>query len=141
MDEMRVDIVADSRPASTVQTRLRLHWQREDPLAVALTVLRQPEHPALPSGTWMMLRDFLRYGLEAPTGDGDVRVRPAPDGALTLELFSRRGRCLLSVPGGPVREFLDATEQVVPAGEERSDTAIDALIDQLLGRQDQDRDQ
>ena len=55
-------------------TMLRLAWRRDDPLAVALLLTAEPDHPALPRGRWVVLRDFLRYGLEEPTGDGDVRL-------------------------------------------------------------------
>ena len=30
---------------------------------MGLTVVADPPHPSLPSGTWVVLRDFLRYGL------------------------------------------------------------------------------
>ena len=50
-------------------TVLGLAWRREDPLAVRLTLAAQPDHPALPRGEWSVLRDFLRYGVEEPTGD------------------------------------------------------------------------
>jgi hypothetical protein len=135
MDEMRVDIVADTDAPLRSSTKLRLRWLRLDPLAVSLTVVREPAHPALVQGEWMMLRDFLRYGIEAPTGDGDVRVRPGDDTQMVIDLTGPVGRCSVSVPSGVVREFLDATEREVPAGEERSDDAIDDLIEQLLGRE------
>jgi hypothetical protein len=54
---------------------------------------------------------------------------------MLIDLTGDRGRCSISVPATVVREFLDATERVVPAGEERSDEAIDRLIEQLLGRE------
>ncbi len=79
----------------------------------------------------MVLRDFLRYGLEDATGDGDVRIRPEGR-RVRLELLRGVRPCSLSVPIEQVGAFLDATERVVPAGEERSDSAIDALIDRLL---------
>src|SRR3954451_13887929 len=119
MDEMRVDIVADTDAPSRASTKLRLRWRREDPLAVSLMVVREPAHPALVSGEWVMLRDFLPYGLEAPTGDGDVRLWPSGD-SLLLDLAGACGRCSVAVPSSVVGEFLDATERVVPAGEERS---------------------
>ena len=137
MDEMRVDLVADADADAGTQssTLLQLRWRPVDPLAVSLTVLRLPEHPALVQGEWVMLRDFLRYGLEAATGDGDVRLRPGTKANVVIELSSERGHCSLSVPASVVREFLVETERVVPCGAERSAEAIDHLIDQLLGRE------
>jgi hypothetical protein len=136
MDEMRVDIVADTDASTrSATTKLRLCWRRLDPLAVSLTVVREPDHPSLFRGEWVMLRDFLRYGIEAATGDGNVRLRPGTEANMLIDLTGDRGRCSISVPATVVREFLDATERVVPAGEERSDEAIDRLIEQLLGRE------
>ncbi|MCW2665566.1 MAG: sporulation and cell division protein SsgA [Frankiales bacterium] len=114
-------------------TVLRLGWHPEDPLAVQLRLSAQPDHPALPRGSWSVLRDFLRYGLEEPTGDGDVRLRPDEErDRLWLEL-ARFGRAVcVSVPRATVRALLDRSELAVPAGEERSDAAVDALLARLL---------
>jgi hypothetical protein len=115
-------------------TVLTLVWRAEDPLAVELLLTAQPDHPALPRGRWVVLRDFLRYGLDEPTGDGEVRLRP-DDGRdrLWLEL-ARPGRAAcVSIPRATARDFLDRTERAVPCGAERSDEAIDALLARLLG--------
>ena len=61
------------RPGERI-TVLTLNWRKSDPMAVYLTVRSTPDHPALPRGRWVVLRDYLRYGLEEPTGDGAVRV-------------------------------------------------------------------
>ncbi len=114
-------------------TVLRLTWHASDPLAVQLTLTAQPDHPSLPRGEWVILRDFLRYGMEEPTGDGSVRIRP--DASLDRVWFEleRPGRAAcVSVPTPVVADFLGRTEQVVPFGEERSQSAIDALLDRLL---------
>jgi hypothetical protein len=135
MDEMRVDIVADTDAPTRSATTLRLCWRRRDPLAVSLTVVREPDHPALVQGEWVLLRDFLRYGIDAATGDGNVHLRPGTEANVVIDLSGAAGRCSVSVPAMVVREFLDATERVVPAGKEGSDAAIDRLIDELLGRE------
>lgn len=62
------------------RTVLRLSWQQDDPLAVRLQLISTPDHPALPRGSWVVLRDFLRYGLEEATGDGEVRISPLTPG-------------------------------------------------------------
>ncbi|MCU1678974.1 MAG: sporulation and cell division protein SsgA [Frankiales bacterium] len=134
MDEMRVDILAAMEPPTRASTKLSLRWARIDPLAVSLTVLREPDHPSLMRGEWVMLRDFLRYGLEAPTGDGNVRLRPGEPATVVIDLTGDRGRCSMSVPAAVVRDFLDATERVVAAGEERSEEELDRLLEELLGR-------
>src|SRR5438270_11380297 len=91
-------------------TLLGLAWRREDPLAVVLTLSAQPDHPALPRGEWAVLRDFLRYGVEEPTGDGAVRIRPGDDGRVVLELQSANRRYTVHVPADVVCQFLDETE-------------------------------
>ena len=115
-------------------TVLRLSWRQVDPLAVDLVLTARPDHPALPRGYWVVLRDFLRYALEEPTGDGEVRIRPDDvRDRLWFEL-ARPGRAAcVSVPREVVRDFLDRTEALVPTGEERSGAAIDALLARLLG--------
>lgn len=114
-------------------TTLSLSWYRDDPLAVHLELSAFPDHPALPRGTWLVLRDFLRYGVEEPTGDGAVRIRPAGEQVVELELAGPGGRPYrLHVPAADVCAFLDATEALVPTGAEGGDAELDALINRLL---------
>ena len=115
------------------RTVLQLHWRPEDPLAVQLLLTAQPDHPALPRGEWVVLRDFLRYGLDEPTGDGQVRIRPDELRDRVWFELARPGRAAcVSIPREAAREFLDRTELCVPCGAERSDAAIDALLARLL---------
>jgi len=113
-------------------TVLGLSWNRDDPLAVRLTLAAQPDHPALPRGEWAVLREFLRYGVEEATGDGDVRIRPEPDGRVRLELLGEAKPYAVHVPAGMLLEFLDETESVVATGAEADEEVIDALIARLL---------
>ncbi len=115
------------------RTVLELVWCEDDPLAVELVLTAEPDHPALPRGRWVVLRDFLRYGLDEPTGDGEVRIRPdALRDRVWFEL-ARPGRAAcVSVPREVARDFLARTEACVPCGAERSDEAIDALLQRLL---------
>jgi hypothetical protein len=81
----------------------------------------------------VILRDFLRYGLEHPTGDGEVRMRPDEQLDRIWFELARPGRAAsVSVERGLVREFLDRTDALVPTGEESSDEVIDALLTRLL---------
>lgn len=114
---------------------LRFGWEPADPLAVAIDIETRPDHPALPRGTWVVLRDFLRYGLTLPTGDGDVRIRPGiEDGAavVTLTLARALRPCIVVVPAPVLDTFLRRTESTVPLGAERSDALVDQLIARLL---------
>ena len=136
-----VEVVIDDGGSSGRgrMTVLTLLWRPEDPLAVEILLVAQPDHPALPRGRWVVLRDFLRYGLEEPTGDGAVRISPdlARD-RIQLEL-ARPGRdARVSVPCATVRDVLAETERAVPCGSERSEEAIDALLARLLGTQPPD---
>lgn len=81
----------------------------------------------------MVLRDFLTYGLEQSTGDGDVKIRPDELRDRVWFELARPGRAAcVSVPRALVREFLARTEKAVPIGAERSAEAIDALLERLL---------
>jgi len=113
-------------------TVLGLSWQRDDPLAVRLSLLAEPDHPSLPRGQWVVLRDFLRYGVEEPTGDGSVRIRPGDEGQVVMELRGESRPYTLHVPADVVCDFLDATEVIVPTGAEAPDDVMDALISRLL---------
>ncbi len=126
-----IDDMAHTGPGRL--TVLRLRWSAGDALAVELLLTAQPEHPALPRGEWVVLRDFLRYGLEEPTGDGTVRIRPDEvRDRVWLEL-ERYGRpACVSIPRATVRAFLDRTELAVPSGTERSQEALDRLLDRLM---------
>ena len=134
-DEVAAEVVLDDgrltgRGRMTV---LRFHWDPTEPLAVRMSLTAQPDHPSLPRGEWVILRDFLRYGLEVPTGDGEVRLRP--DDSLDRVWFelARPGRAAsVSVPRPLLRQFLGRTDEVVPDGEERSEEAIDELLARLL---------
>ena len=116
-------------------TVLRFRWHPSDPLAVDLLLSAQPDHPALPRGRWVVLRDFLRYGLEEPTGDGSVRIRPDEErDRVELEL-ERQGRPItVTLERGVLRDFLDRTEAHVPCGEELSAEALTALLQRLQSR-------
>ncbi len=134
-DEVAAEVVLDDGKLTGRgrMTVLKLSWRPDDPLAVLLLLTAEPDHPSLPRGEWVILRDFLRYGLDEPTGDGEVRMRP--DFSLDRIWFEleRPGRAAcVSVPRPLVTEFLDRTDTVVPAGEERSAEAIDALLARLL---------
>jgi hypothetical protein len=134
-DEVAAEAVLDDGRLSGrgLTTLLTFRWHVDDPLAVSLTITAEPDHPSLPRGEWVILRDFLRYGLEEATGDGEVRMRP--DHRLDRIWFEleRPGRAAcVSVRRDLVHSFLDRTDAIVPAGEERSAAAIDALLARLL---------
>jgi hypothetical protein len=131
-----------NRPAPVTQRRageritvLTLSWAMNDPLAVNLILNSTPDHPALPRGSWVVLRDFLRYGLEESTGTGAVHIQPQPGGQRVLLRLARPGRpAWISAPCSVLRSFLDQTDALDPTGEKRSAEALDLVIDRLLQR-------
>ncbi|MCW2600037.1 MAG: sporulation and cell division protein SsgA [Frankiales bacterium] len=129
--EVTVEVVIDDGPRR--HTVLRLCWMPADPYAVRLHLTALPEHPALPRGRWVVLRDSLREGLRTPTGDGLVKIGPDDvRDRIWLEL-DRPGRAAcISVPRRVVADFLAETEGHVPYGQEAGGPAVDALLDRVL---------
>jgi hypothetical protein len=126
--------VQPRRPGERL-TVLTLSWRMTDPLAVHLMVRSSPDHPALPRGSWVVLRDFLRYGLDEPTGDGEVRIQPDLSGQRVQLRLARAGRpAWIDAPSTVVRSFLDQTDEFDPSGEARSADALDDVIAHLLHR-------
>lgn len=128
---------------------LLMSWTASDPLAVVLIVGARPAHPSLLRGRWVVLRDRLREVLEggqpAPPGAPPPRrdsgtgpvgsVDVAADGGWVLCTLRGGGLpTVVTVPEGPVREFLVATEAVVPIGAEPWRPALDAEILRMLDR-------
>lgn len=125
------DGVHSGRGRTTV---LRLTWSAADPLAVELLLTAEPDHPALPRGRWVVLRDFLRYGLEEPTGDGEVRIRPDELRDRVWFQLARPGRAAsVSLPRELARDFLRRTDALDPNGTDRSAAQINELLERLLG--------
>lgn len=122
---------APRKPGERI-TVLTLSWRKEDPMAVHLNVSSTPDHPALPRGNWVVLRDFLRSGLEEATGDGAVRIQPDRDQQRVQLRLARAGKpAWISAPCSVVRAFLAQTDAQDPTGE-RSAQAVDAAINRFL---------
>jgi Streptomyces sporulation and cell division protein, SsgA len=119
-------------PRADVLVDASLRYDRDDPYAVHLSFLT-------PSGRdpiqWIFARSLASDGLTAPAGDGDVRIRPAPEdltGQVYVELRSPSGRALLAVPRPVLIEFVDRCHEVVPPGHEADYVDLDAELDLLL---------
>lgn len=127
--EVTVEVVLDEGPGR--RSVLSLCWQPADPLAVSLQLTALPEHPALPRGRWVVLRDSLRAGLTAPVGDGDVRVRP--EGDQVCFALARPGRPAdVRVPASHVRQFLSLTELQLAGSQRTCEQAVDDLLARVL---------
>lgn len=106
---------------------IRLSWSRHDPLAVRVEIVGLALEP------WVVLRDILRAGLTQPTGIGRVRIGPVGlDAALTLQEVGRL--FVARLPADQLRDFLAATEAIVPAGSEACGDSLDAALDAMLNR-------
>ena len=126
-------LVDAGQPGRTRRTMLHLDWLQDDPICVHVRLSTLPDHPALPRGSWQVLRDFLRYGLDEPTGDGAVRISPKRGGKLVRLDLSIDGRMnSVDLPRAMLLDFLNATERVVPSGADGEAAAIDALVARLL---------
>jgi hypothetical protein len=133
VEDVTAEIVVDDAPDRGRMTVLQVTWRRRDPLAVVMELVSRPEHPALPRGLWVAPRDLLRAGLDAPVGDGDVRIAPDVDrGVVRLDLNDGDRRTEVVLRAGLLRTFLDRTERVVPIGEERPGEELDAVLTDLL---------
>jgi hypothetical protein len=130
----RVVVNDDGGTSTRHRTVLALSWDDSDPLAVRIVLSTEPDHPSLPRGEWVMLRDFLRYGCTEPTGDGAVRVRPESNDRILLALQDDTKTFEVRVPAITVTGFLDETERAVPTGREAGEEVLDQLIRRLLDR-------
>jgi hypothetical protein len=130
----RVVVNDDGGTSTRHRTVLSLSWDDSDPLAVRIVLSTEPDHPSLPRGEWVMLRDFLRYGCTEPTGDGAVRVRPESNGRILLALQDDTKTFEVRVPAVTITGFLDETERGVPTGREAGEEVLDELIRRLLDR-------
>jgi hypothetical protein len=133
VEDVTTEFVVDDGSTRGRVTVLQISWCARDPLAVTMTLVSRPEHPALPQGVWVATRDALRAGLETPVGDGNVRI--TPDRAhekVRLKLADGDRHSVVLLAAAPLRRFLDRTELVVPVGEEHPELELDAVLDQLL---------
>lgn len=86
---------------------------------------------------WVFARDLLREGLRRPTGEGDVQVWPGEvDGVevVLVSLSSPDGHAVLEADAADLRDFLDRTHALVPAGAESRHVHVDDELAELLGR-------
>ncbi|MEU3519928.1 SsgA family sporulation/cell division regulator [Streptomyces sp. NPDC006654] len=118
--------------SSTLQGRL--HYTTADPYAVTVDVMRGTKTVA----TWVVARDLLDEGTRQPSGEGDFRVWPswAPKGAgrsLFFSLDRPAGHATFEANLPVIRQWLDSTFEMVPAGSEGDLLDWDALEAGLLG--------
>ncbi|MGH3852628.1 MAG: SsgA family sporulation/cell division regulator [Pseudonocardiaceae bacterium] len=105
----------------------RWNYCTDDPFAVTVEIQTRGNRFV----DWVLARDLLVAGLSAPAGIGDVRVRPATMGeweVILVEIRSPDGHAVLEVDRDLLREFVEATIDVIPLGHETLAIDIDAEI-------------
>ncbi|MEO7195358.1 MAG: SsgA family sporulation/cell division regulator [Pseudonocardiaceae bacterium] len=105
----------------------RWNYCTDDPFAVTVEIQTRGNRFV----DWVLARDLLVAGLSAPAGIGDVRVRPATMGeweVILVEIRSPDGHAVLEVDRDLLREFVEATIDVIPLGNETLAIDIDAEI-------------
>ncbi|MFF8593864.1 SsgA family sporulation/cell division regulator [Streptomyces sp. NPDC015220] len=112
----------------------RFRYSAADPFAVGIDLV-------LPSGvtvTWVVARDLLAAGTRRPSGEGDFRawpsgVREEAGRSLYFSLDRPEGHVTFEADLAGVRQWLDATYELVPAGSECELLDWDVLEAALLG--------
>ena len=102
----------------------------DDPFAVTIEIQTRGNRFV----DWVLARDLLVEGLTAPAGIGDVQVRPANMGewdVTLLEIRSPDGHAVLEVDRDLLRQFVQATIDIVPLGSEAMAVDIDAEIEKI----------
>ncbi|MGH3936318.1 MAG: SsgA family sporulation/cell division regulator [Pseudonocardiaceae bacterium] len=102
----------------------------DDPFAVTLEIQTRGNRCV----DWVLARELLVAGLSAPAGIGDVRVCPGQmsEWEVTLiEIRSPDGHAVLEVDRDLLRQFVEATLDIVPLGSECTVVDMDAEIEKI----------
>lgn len=107
---VRVTLDADGRRATGL---VELQWFVEDPCAVVVTFDEQHANMQ-----WMLGRELLKSGCFAAVGDGDARVRPAPNNRVWVVEVELQERVVVGFSRPELMRFLECTECLVRVGDE-----------------------
>jgi hypothetical protein len=119
--------VLHGQPAPVVT---RWSYRAADPFAVTLAVRTRHDRWV----EWLVGRDLVAESLAAPTGLGDIRMRPKTVQGydiVEIEIRSTDGRAILEVDRDLLRHFVDATTEIVALGDEAGRMDIDGEIARL----------
>lgn len=123
-------------PQSWTEVPALLCYDRADPFAIRIAFGDVGDEngavdPDDAGVSWLLSRELLQEGLEAPAGEGDVRLWPAraTTDVLFLHLRAPSGEALFELSRASVAAFLRQTETLVPSGTE---SALLDLDDELL---------
>jgi hypothetical protein len=127
--EVAADVVAPSD--APLWTPVGLRYDRGDPYAVRLDFGAAADEGV----TWVFARELLAQGLTARAGEGDVVVAPAPRaGRIRVTMSSPDGRAAVDLPADLLTDFLRATFDLCPAGEESALLDLDSDLRQVFPR-------
>jgi hypothetical protein len=116
--------VLHGQPAPVVT---RWSYSAHDPFAVSLAVRTRHDRWV----EWLIGRELVMAGLDEPSGEGDVRMRPLTVQSydiVEIEIQSHDGRAVLEVDQELLRSFVDATLEMVPVGTEADRMDLDGEI-------------
>jgi hypothetical protein len=108
----------------------RWSYCSDDPFAVTIEIQTRGNRFV----DWVLARDLVVEGLDEAAGIGDVRVRPANMGewdVTLIEICSPDGHAVLEVDRDLLRQFVQATIDLVPLGAEGMAFDIDAEIEKI----------
>ncbi len=107
----------------------RLQYRPTDPYAVRLIFgLGACEETV----EWVFARELLTAGMNGATGEGDVRIAPAGEREVRIELSSPSGSATLAMPRGLASRFLLASYELVWPGSESEHVDLDHAVESLL---------
>ncbi|GAA4910680.1 SsgA family sporulation/cell division regulator [Streptomyces coeruleoprunus] len=112
---------------------VELGYETRDPFAVRMTFHLPGDAPV----TWAFGRELLLDGINAPAGDGDVRIEPTGSQELSdVSIRLRVGveQALFRASAPPLVAFLDRTDKLVPLGQECTFGDFDEDLEEALGR-------
>ncbi|MFF8292709.1 SsgA family sporulation/cell division regulator [Streptomyces sp. NPDC016309] len=112
---------------------VELGYETRDPFAVRMTFHLPGDAPV----TWAFGRELLLDGINGPSGEGDVHIRPTgpedlSDVSIRLQVGGDRALFRSSAP--PLVAFLDRTDKLVPLGQERTLGDFEDHLEEALGR-------
>jgi hypothetical protein len=116
--------VLHGQPAPVVT---RWSYSAYDPFAVSVAVRARHDRWV----EWLVGRELVVAGLDAPAGEGDVRMRPLSVQGydiVEIEISSNDGRAVLEVDRALLRTFVASTLEVVALGAEADRMDLDGEI-------------
>lgn len=126
---LQARLVASAPRMATVPVTLR--YDSRDPFAVRMHF---PAPATLEDSevTWAFGRELLAAGVSAPSGVGDVRVRPYGYDRTAVEFRAPQGVAIVHLRTGELRRFLRRAQGAVPWGREYQYLNLDQGLSELL---------